>query len=159
MAMLGALGGMLGGAGGGLSGIFGLFGSFMQAAAAKQQADAEAEAAEYNARVNDQKAIQEKQAAEARSEDFTRRENTKKASAIADLGGSGIQLAGTPLMLLSDIEQEIVLGAEREGNIGATRATGYQNTATLDRMKAKNARKAGSLAAGSAIIGGMSSFF
>ncbi len=158
LAGLGAAGGAAGGLGG-LGSIFGLVGTVLQASAAKQAANAEADAAEYNAKINEQRAQQERDAAEASSEDFRRKEGAKKASAIADLGASGVQIAGTPLLLLSDIEQEIELGAARIGNTGATRATSYENSATLDRFKASNSRKAGSLAAGASLIGGVSKFF
>jgi hypothetical protein len=156
-----AAAGAAGGAGGfgGLGAIVGLAGSFLSAAAAKQQADAQAEAAEYNAKMREIEAASERDTAEAKAEDFRRQEGRKRATAIAQTAASGVTLEGTPLLVDEAIVSEIELGANRLSHQGDTRATGLENQAELDRTKAKNYRKAGSINAGATLLSGFGSFF
>jgi hypothetical protein len=146
-------------AGIGLGSIFSLAGTFLSAAAAKSQADAQAEAAEFNARVREIEAQSERDVAGAKAEDFRRQEGRKRATAIAQTAASGVTLEGTPLLVDEAIVNEIELGANRVTHQGDVRATGLENQAELDRSKAKNFRKAGSINAGATLLSGFGSFF
>lgn len=151
--------GAAGGAAGGLGSIIGLAGSIFSAMGAKAQADAQADAAEYNAEVAEIEAASERSSAAAEAEDIRRSEGRKRSTALAQRGGSGVALTGTPLLIDADILGEIDLSSARIGHAGQLRATSLENQATLDRMQASNYRKAGSISAGASLLSGFGSFF
>ena len=142
-----------------LSAIVGMAGTVMSAAGAMQQANAQAAAAEYNAKVADNNAKAERDAAAANAEDQRRHGSAQRATSLATRGASGVQLAGTPLLIDSNLVGEIELGAGRIGQQGEAKAIRYQNQAELDRSTAKNYKKSGSLSAGASLLGGLSRIF
>lgn len=146
MAFLPAIAAVASVAGGVLSGI-----------GAMQQSKAAAASSEYNAKAGDLAAAAERDAAEAEGEDRRRKLMGQRASAIADRGASGVALAGTPLLVDEDILGEIELEVGRVGQRGAAKATQLENQSTLDRMTARNQRRAGPISAGASLLGGIAS--
>jgi len=144
-----------------VSGIVGAMG-------AMQAANAQAEAAEYNARIQERNAIiadQNRKAAVTQAsidaEDKRRDNRRVMASIRAAYGHSGIDLIGSPLDVLEDTALEQELDAQRieyEGRArsreGAIKMLGLHEQAELDRMEARSARSAGRTAAAGALIGG-----
>lgn len=144
MAFLPAIAAVASVAGGVLSGI-----GQMQAAKAAASAD------QYNAKAADMSAKAERDAAAAEAEDKRRDLMGRRATSIAARGASGVTMAGTPLLVDEDVLGEIELDVARTGQRGAARATQLENQATLDRMSARNRRKAAPLSAGASILGGI----
>jgi hypothetical protein len=91
-----------------------------------------------------------------------RTENRKTIAAMrAAYGASGVEMAGSPLEVLSDASMTLELDASRveyEGHIanreGGIRMTGYGEQSRLDMMEAENARSAGALNAMGFLLGG-----
>lgn len=144
MAFLPAIAAVASVAGGVLSGI-----GQMQAAKAAASAD------EYNAKAAEMSAKAEKDAAAAEADDKRRQLMGRRATSIAARGASGVTLAGTPLLVDEDVLGEIELDVARTGQKGAARATQLENQATLDRMTARNQRRAGPISAGASLLGGI----
>lgn len=141
-------------------------GGVISAVGAMQSANAQAEAANYNAAISDRNAIvaEQNRQLNLRTADIDaadkRRENTRNISAMrAAYGASGLELAGSPLDVLTDSATEMELDASRieyEGRVrsreGALEVLGLRERSTLSRMEAKNAKTAGYLGAASSLV-------
>ena len=119
---------------------------------ALQEGRATSRAAEFNARIADQQARQERQSAAAEARDYRRGENRKLASSTAARGASGVTGAGSPLLVDEATVREIALGSSRLKYAGDVRAKRLEDEAELYRMRGKSARRAGYLNAGSSIL-------
>lgn len=133
-----------------------IIGGVVGAIGAMQQANAQARAAEYNAKVAERNrlAILDQTDHEAADAGL---ENRRRMSAIrSQYGASGIELAGSPLDVLTDtaIEQEYDVKKIRYS--GQLEAIGKTDEANLYRMEAKSARAAGGISAVGAFLGGVS---
>jgi hypothetical protein len=142
-----------------LSAGLGMMGSVVQAQGAKAEAQASANASEYNAQVSEINRRAELNKAATSADDYERKMSRERAGAIASRGASGVELAGTPLMVDEDVVNEIALGSARAGYDGVTKANAYGNQAKLDRAEAKNFRAAGKRAAGATLLSGASRMF
>lgn len=155
MAALGAIASLV-------SGVVGAMGAI-------QSANAQAAAADYNAQIQERNMViadQNRKQAVTTADidaDEKRRENRKTLAAMrAAYGSSGVELAGSPLEVLSDAATELELGASRtayEGKV-ANREGGLQmlassEQATLDHMEADSAQDAGPLNAFGFLMGGV----
>lgn len=148
-----------------MSMVFTIIGGIASAVGAIQSANAQAAAADYNAKIADRNAIvaeQNRQLALQTASidaDEKRRENRRNLSSMrAAYGASGLDLAGSPLDVLTDSATEMELDAQRveyEGRVrgreGALEVLGYQEKATLSRMEKKSAKTAGMIGAIGAI--------
>lgn len=117
------------------------------------QAQAQSNAATFNAQQADQQATYSRQVA-AENERRQRAINTKNLGTIrAKYGASGITLDGSP----SDILDESAANAELEAltirHGGMVEALGYSNSARLDRYRAGAASSAGYLGAAGDLLG------
>lgn len=138
--------------------VLSLAGTAMSAVGQMNAGKAEAQAARYNAQVNEMNAAAERDKSAVEAEDFRRQNARKLASSIAARGASGVDIgSGTPLMVSEDVVREIELGASRIGHEGAAKSTAYKNQATLDRARAKNASSAGRIMAGATLLSGAGS--
>jgi hypothetical protein len=116
-------------------------GGVLQARAAQAEGDAVASAAEYN-RV---RALQQGRAEERRRRRVARRELSSQRVAFAK---AGVTLEGSPLALLGQNAAEFEVDAL---NVGAA----ARNTANLERMRARSARRIGRRRAGAELLGGV----
>lgn len=144
-----------------ISAIFTAIGSVMSAVGAIQSANAQAAAAEYNAQIDernriiaDQNRKNNVQLAAIEAEDQRRDNRRTMASIRTAYGGAGIDLAGSPLDVLEDTALELELDTartEHEGRLrnreGGMQMQEYSEKAVLNRMEAKNAKKAGMISA------------
>lgn len=136
-----------------LSGAVSAFGAI-------QSANAQASAAEYNAKVaerNRKEALRQTDS----EVDRERRANRRQLASIrAQYGASGLDASfGAPLDVLEDsaTEQERDVAAiERAGQL---RAIGYTDEANLQRAEAKNARRAGTISAVGTLFSSATSAF
>lgn len=131
----------------------------VSAIGAIQSGNAQAAAATYNARVQEQNAkVAQDQAASVASQKI--RENRQRmAAGRGAVMQNGFELTGTPLDILdqADVQGNLdYLTAIYDGKVAAT---GYQNNATLYKMEAKNARRAGMIGAGTAMLSGVADAF
>lgn len=118
-----------------------LAGGIFKGKAARDQAQAISDAAEFNALRAEQQGLAE----EARLRRLGRRRLSTRRVGIAK---AGVQLEGSPLAVLAQDAAELELDA-LNARIGA------QNTAILDRRRAHEARQSGRTAAGAALIAGL----
>lgn len=136
-----------------LSGALGAVGSIAQASAQKQAAD-------YNAKVLQQQAVQRQEAANAQASDYRRSEHRKLATSQAARGATGVvATAGSPLLVDEATVREIALGSARYGYEGQVEKIRLQNEAELEKMKGKNAMTAGYIGAGTSLLAGFGSAF
>lgn len=130
-----------------VSGVVGAFGTM-------QSANAEAAALNYNAAVNERNAATSLNQSEAEIKD-QRRENRRQMSSIRNAyGASGFAMEGSPLDVLEDTAIEQELDVRKIDYQGRMRAQGYKEQSVIDRMGAKNVRKAGKIGAVAQLIGG-----
>lgn len=145
-----------------VSGVIGALGAI-------QSANAQAAAAEYNAKIQERDAIiaeqnrkQNVETAELAATD-KRRDNRRVLAAMrAAYGTSGLEMAGSPLDVLEDTALEQELDTERiryEGRLrsreGAIQMLGLHEGATLSRMEGKAAKTAGYIGAAGQLVGGI----
>lgn len=144
-----------------VSGVIGAIGAIQSANAQAAAAEYNARIAERNSKIADQNRQMNIQTAEIAAED-KRRENRRVLSAMrAAYGTSGLELAGSPLDVLADtaIEQELDVQRIRyEGRVrgreGAIQMLGLEEDATLSRMEGKAAKTAGYIGAAGSLFSG-----
>jgi len=120
-----------------------------------QQANAKASADEFNAKVEDRKAEIAK--ANAVANEQTQRRKTAKllGTSRANIGASGITVAGTPLRVLAETAALGELDALNIRFGGDVEAQGFQSNAALDRASATNTRNQGLGLAAGTLFGGI----
>jgi hypothetical protein len=136
--------------------VLGIVGGAVAALGAIQSANAQAAAANYNAKVakrNRDEAIGQTHAAIA---DKVMENNRQMGSIRAAYGASGLQLDGSPLDVLEDTATEQAYDVAKIRYKGRMQAAGYSEQAALSKLEAKSAKTAGYIGAASAIIGGVS---
>jgi hypothetical protein len=141
----------------------------ISAVGAIQSANAQAAAADYNAKVDQRNAIiadqDRRQAlltADIDAQD-KRRENARTMGSIrAAYGNSGLDMAGSPLDVLEDSALETSLDVQRieyegraRGREGAMKAQGFREDANLQKMNASASKSAGVLSAFGYFAGGV----
>lgn len=124
---------------------------------ASKKAEAEAQAAEYNANIQRTQATQ----AILQSQEEERRIRQQGAKALgqsrANIAASGLTLDASALDVLAESSQNVELDALTARHSGKMKAWALQSGATLDTMRASSAREAGSYGAASSLLGGVSS--
>jgi hypothetical protein len=140
--------------------------SIMGGQAAAKEVEGLASVADYNARVQQREA----EAAEQKMAYDQRRAveagTRQQSSMIAALGASGVSTqAGTPLQLQTTQAAEseldaLMIGYERmlSANRARSAAAGEKMQASIYRTRAKNARLAGYIGAGSSVLQGFGGF-
>jgi hypothetical protein len=131
--------------------------------------DAAQDSAEYNASILERNRVLAEQdrtrninTARIDSEDKSRENRRRLATIRAGYGSSGLELAGSPLDVLSDTAIEMSLDERRiefegqvKGREGYLKAMGLQEQANLERRSGKDAKSASYLNAGSSLISGV----
>jgi hypothetical protein len=154
-----AAGGGLGGIGSAIGAIGSIAGAAIGAAGAQAQADAQARAAEHQAAQYEVKAKQEQAQAWWQAREQKRRKNLLLGRLQAQAAASGFDATSPDIVGLGGIGSEIVkygtLNQMMAISGGQTRAAGYMDAANAAYAEADDARRAGSIAAASSIIGGI----
>ena len=122
---------------------------------AKADAKAAAQAADYNAQINERNAAVTRQQTAHDIETQRRQDRRTRGKAVAAYGKSGITLEGSPLDVLEDMATEQELGIQTAKYNGELRAMGYEDTAALDRMSGGQALARGDRQASSILVGGL----
>jgi hypothetical protein len=124
-------------------------------ASARNQASAQNTAAEIAA----QQAERERQIAAQQAEDFRRRQDAALAAERARRAGSGVALAGSPLLADDAAVQDIALGAARIRSGGEAQATRLDAQAAASRGRADSVVPLGALRAGTTLLKGFNTAF
>lgn len=106
-----------------------------------RNADAQAEADEFNSKVARQLADYEHFKAKGDVADFRRSQNKQAAQSRAVFAASGLALEGSPLMVDEMIFQEIDFGASRIAAAAGVVSTRYRNQAQLLDLSARRNRE------------------
>jgi hypothetical protein len=152
-----------------VSAVFSVISGVVGAIGAIASANAQAAAAEYNAKVQERNSViaeQDRQTdvhtARLAAEDTQRNNRRVLASMRAAYGTSGFEMAGSPLDVLEDtaIEQAMdVRRIESEGysrsREGSIKSMGLREDANLKRMEGKAAKTAGYIGAAGAFFSGV----
>lgn len=120
---------------------------------------AQQRAAEYNAKLAENQAAAERDAAQAEASDYRRSERRGLAAGRTARLASGVTMAGSPLLVDEATTREIALGSARIGHGGMLRGNRLEEEAELDRMSGKAAVTESYFRAGSSLLGGAASFF
>src|SRR3990167_4511580 len=138
-----------------LVGAGSLFGavSSMQAGRAAQQNSA------MQAELFRREAEQRRQISERDAEAFRKRQSRLQGTLRARIGGSGVTMEGTPLMVAEDIAAESELQRLRILHGGAADESRLLTQASLERFAGQNARRQGNLRAGSLLLKGAGQMF
>ena len=123
------------------------------------EANAKADANEYNAKIADQNAQYARQEGEAEAE-RTRRENQRRVGAAsANYGKAGVVIdQGSPLEVLGDVAREGELDALIQSYKGERGGRYQDSQATIFRTRAEDSRSAGYFNAGSSLLTAASKF-
>lgn len=133
--------------------IVAIIGAAISAIGAIQQGQAAQQQADFQADVQVQQAIRERQIAREQEDDFRRNQSRLQARRRAVLGGSGVQSStGSPLFASEDFAAETELQALRIRAGGRTRASRLEQQATLTAASGRNARTASFFKAGGSLL-------
>jgi len=142
-----------------VSGVMSAAGAMQQASAEAQAYKTQAQIAERNRVIADQDRIQAVRTAQIAEEDKARENRRNLASMRAAYGSTGLELAGSPLDVLSDTSVEMALDQQRTGydqyiqnREGAIKMLGLTEDAAQARAAAKNAMTAGRMKAVSSLL-------
>lgn len=129
------------------AGGLGLVGGIAEGKAARAQAD-------FQARVNEQQAVRERQVSKEEEKDFRRVQSSNFAERRAAMGASGVDIgSGSPLMASGDFAAEVELQAQRIRSGGDVRATRLEQEAALTRAAGRAAQRQGILRGGASLLG------
>lgn len=152
----------------GMSAIFSVVSGVIGAIGAIQQANAQAKAAEYDAKVQeknatiaDQNRISSIRQADVDAEDKAREHRRTLSSIRTAYGGSGLTMEGSPLDVMEDSALEAELDVDRiayEGRArnreGGIQSDSFVQEAQLSRMSGEAAKAAGGISAMGYLFGG-----
>jgi len=128
-------------------------GSLASGAAQAQSAQAQAQAAAYNAAVQRAQAEQERMAGQMEAQD-RRDQGEKQLGALrARVGGSGVDMTGTPLLVAGALDKETETNVSRTLYGSSLRARSLESGAKLNDMAMNNHNDAASSAYSNAFIG------
>lgn len=136
----------------------GIGGGVLSAAGALQKGQATKQASDYNAAVDVQRAAEEKDQANAATQDYIRKGSDTVQSGVAAQGATGVTSEGSPLMVDEATVRQVALGAARTLQGGQLRASRLQDDATLQKMKGDAAVTGSYLDAGGSLLTSVGKF-
>lgn len=140
-----------------LSAIGSVAGAMVSAQGAQQQADAQAQQAQYQAAVARNNATAEAYAAVSKAQATQEKGDYALAKQRTAFAAAGTSIAtGTPVTVFGESAEKVAGDVDTQQYAGRINSQRWQDQATLHDMEAVNAKKAGKIAATSAIIGGIS---
>lgn len=137
-----------------LSAVSTVVGSVMQAGQQQAAAEAQANAASYNAAVAQQNANAAMQAAYADKQQQDRENRSRLEQVRSKYLASGIELEGTPLMVLQEENSQMALESERILERGRSQAANYLNQANMYNYQGATALAAADSQSSGTILGG-----
>jgi hypothetical protein len=158
-AGLGGTGAAAAGGGFSLGSLFSIGGGVLGAVGALASAGAARQAADYNAKVNENQAITVNNDAAMRATALQQKNRQRIAAARAGGLENGIGEGGSSADVLDTINKQGTLDSLTAIYDGTVRSTGLRNSAELDRMQANNAGARGGIGAFASIFDGFSRAF
>jgi hypothetical protein len=138
--------------------IAAIIGSAVSAYGAYSQSQAQAAAARYNAKLDENQAINAQNQAQVEMERRRELYKRQKGTQLALMGGSGIELGeGSPLLLEADSAEQAALDLARVRYEGQIKSTSYQSEANIQRFSARTATRQGYVSAGASLLSGAGS--
>lgn len=131
-----------------------IIGGIVGAVGAIASANAQAAAANYNAKVQERNRLAVLAQADAEAADKVRENKRVNARIRAQYGAAGIEMAGSPLDVMEDTAIEQELDVKRIRYAGELEGIQRRDQANLYRMEAKAAKTAGMFSAVGNILGG-----
>jgi hypothetical protein len=138
-----------------ISAVSTVVGSFAQAGQQQASAQAQANAANYNAAVAQQNANASYQAALADKQQQDRENRSRLETVRSKYLASGVTLEGTPLMVLDEEVTQNALESDKILHRGEVQRASYMNQANLQKYQGDTALSVGSSQASSTILGGV----
>jgi hypothetical protein len=132
-----------------------LAGAAVSAYGAVSQANAQKQAATFNAALNERNALVATQQSTAEAERIRRSASRVQGSMVAGLGASGLTLEGSALDALGDSAAQAQLDIETVKYRGKLQAMGYHSNAQLDQMQGDVAQEQGYYRAASEVLTGV----
>jgi len=137
------------------------YSAYQQGQNAASQAKQSAAWQDYNAKVAKREADAERQAADFKATQHTRQAKQLLARQRAIIGGSGVTMEGSPLLLAEDTAAQLAIEGANIRTTGARRAGAWKSRSILDTSMAKASRasapgykQAGYLSTGASILQG-----
>lgn len=135
------------------------FGTILKTMGAIHQGKAEQAAADYNAQLADRNALITTQQTEA-AKLQQKRDSAKHIGGMrAAYSASGVSLEGSALDVLEESASQAELDYQNIGYQGELKRMGFESEAAMERMRGKNAVRAGYLKASSILLSDMGSAF
>lgn len=159
MPMAGPLSGGAPAGGGFLPQLASIIGTVASSLGQMQQGNAQAQASLYNAQVAQNNATQARYAADVEAQKEGERTRRLLSTQKALLSKSGVDLEGSPLLVLEetaalgDVNQQF---ARYEGDV---KAKGYEAQAELDRYQARMAKSSAATSAGTSLLRGFNRIY
>lgn|SRR5574343_329620 len=138
-----------------LSAVGSVVGAISQAGAQSAAAQAQANAAYYNAAVAQNNANAAMQAAYAEKQSQDRKNRMAVENVRSKYLASGIELEGTPLLVLNEEVTQRALESEKIIYRGKVQAAQYQNEANMYNYQGQVSESLGSSRSDSTILGGI----
>lgn len=136
--------------------VAGVGGTAMSIQAQRQQTKAGRATAKYNAALAQQKADEARKVGALKTEARRKKARQLSASQRAGYGKSGVTLIGTPFTVMTETAKNEALNALLIGRESEISARGLESQASLFGIQATNIGKAGRLAVGAELFGGIS---
>lgn len=124
---------------------------------AYQQGQAQQKAAKDNAKAAENQATATRNAAMVREQQHRERIRHLAGTQRAVAGASGLEEAGSPLLVMADTLEQAELDAQRIRYGGEVSATGFEAQSRLSRFQGDQASRAGMIGAGSTLLSGAAS--
>lgn len=130
-------------------------GTVMSVQAQQQQTAAARATAKYNAALAQQKADEARKVGALKTEARRKEAREKLAGQRAGYGKAGVLPVGTPFTVMTETAKNEALNALRIGREVEVTARGLESQASLFGMQATGIRRAGRLAVGAELVGGV----
>ena len=119
-----------------------------------QSGVAQKNAARYNAGLMEQQAAQAREAAKIRAENYRKAAAARLAKMRASIYSAGVDMAGTPLLVMMESEKEAKLDELRIKYGGEVEASGLLGSAFLERERGSQAMNEAWMGVGASLLSG-----
>lgn len=130
-------------------------GAMMQSSSQQAAGQAQAQASYFNAAVAQQNAIAARQAAAVEAAQQARKNRASLEQVRSKYLMSGIDLEGTPMMVLDEETRNMALDVDLIRHKGEVQATNYTNQAIMDTYQGQSTMAAANNQAQGTLLGGM----
>ena len=139
-----------------VSAVIALIGVAASTYAAYEQGETQQKFAKYNAKVAENQAAGERMRAEFTANQQREAHRRTIATQRAVYGTSGVEMSGSPLLVIADSARQAELDAQIILAGGEARGIGFEAQAALSRFQGRQASTAGYVNAGSTLLSGAS---